>query len=225
MFPQEFTVPDVVIELSGYLAAALVFLTFYARTMLPLRYIAIGSNLLFIVYGALAQLNPVLILHCVLLPLNIYRTWQLKTLIAEVAKAATHDFSIDWLVPYMKKRQMRTGDYLFRRGEMADEMFYIVRGQVALPEIEVERSAGQMIGEIGLFSPNRQRTASARCKTDCELLSITGTQVLDLYYQNPNFGIYLIRLITARLIQEVDRLHQSHEEIDDKSAAPKPSPS
>lgn len=209
MLPQEFTVPFFVIELSGYLAAALVFLTFYMKTMLPLRYIAIGSNVLFIAYAALAQLNPVLILHCVLLPLNIYRISQLKRLITNVTAAATGDFSIDWLLPYMHRRHMRAGEYLFRQGELADDMFYIVRGEISLPEVEVRRSAGHMIGEIGLFSPHRQRIASARCETDCELLTITGTKVLDLYYQNPDLGIYLIRLITGRLIQEVDRLKQN----------------
>lgn len=144
MFPQQFTAPFFVIELSGYLAAALVFLTFYMKTMLPLRYIGIVSNVLFIVYGALAQLNPVLILHCVLLPLNIYRISQLKRLIADVNAAATGDFSIDWLLPYMERRRMRAGEYVFHEGAIADDMFYIVRGEIALPEVEVRRSAGRV---------------------------------------------------------------------------------
>jgi len=224
MFPQEFNVPLFAIELSGYLAAALVFLTFYMKTMLPLRYIAIGSNVLFIVYAALEQINPVLILHCVLLPLNIYRVVQLKKLISNVTAAATGDFSIDWLLPYMNRRRMPAGEYLFRRGEIADDMFYIVRGQITLPEVEVQRSAGQMIGEIGLFSPQRQRIASARCETDCELLTITGTKVLDLYYQNPDFGIYLVRLITGRLIREVDRLQRNDQPTVSSNTGPASSP-
>lgn len=153
IFPQEFTVPLFTVEISSYLGAALVFLTFYMKTMLPLRYIAIGSNRLFSVYAALAQLNPVLILHCILLPLNIYRISQLKRLIANVTAATTGGFSINWLLPYMNRRHMRAGDYVFHQGEIANDMFYMVRGEITLPEVEVQRSAGNMLGEIGLFPP------------------------------------------------------------------------
>ena len=40
-------------EIVGYLAAVLVFLTFYMKTMIPLRMIGICSNCMFIIYGAL----------------------------------------------------------------------------------------------------------------------------------------------------------------------------
>jgi hypothetical protein len=40
-------------EMAGYLAAALVFLTFYMKTMIPLRMIGICSNCMFIIYGSL----------------------------------------------------------------------------------------------------------------------------------------------------------------------------
>jgi hypothetical protein len=38
-----------------------------------LRIAAIAANLLFICYGHAADLKPVLLLHCVLLPLNVMR--------------------------------------------------------------------------------------------------------------------------------------------------------
>lgn len=202
----DFAISASVVETTGYLAAALVFLTFYTKTMLPLRYLAIVSNVTFIVYAALAQLHPILLLHTVLLPLNTYRLWQLRRLIADVARAAEEDLSLDWLLPYMGKRHARAGEYLFHGGDHADEMLYIVRGAVILPEIAIEREAGQIIGEIGLFSPGRRRTTSARCKTDCDFLFISDRKFLSIYHQDPKFGIYLLRLIVGRLVQEVDRL-------------------
>jgi hypothetical protein len=48
-------------EMAGYLAAALVFLTFYMKTMIPLRMIGICSNCMFIIYGSLDGLYPVLV--------------------------------------------------------------------------------------------------------------------------------------------------------------------
>jgi len=64
------------IDLLGYAAASLVLATFSVRSMTALRSIAIASNLLFIAYAALAGLSPVLLLHALLLPLNLFRLCQ-----------------------------------------------------------------------------------------------------------------------------------------------------
>jgi len=61
------------IDLIGYLASGLVLGTFCMRTMVPLRLMAIGSNIGFILYGHLAEIEPVLLLHLLLLPMNLWR--------------------------------------------------------------------------------------------------------------------------------------------------------
>ena len=50
-------------ELVGYLASALVFATFYMKTLTPMRAAAIASNVAFICYGYLGEMIPILILH------------------------------------------------------------------------------------------------------------------------------------------------------------------
>jgi ABC-type glycerol-3-phosphate transport system permease component len=60
----------------GYIAASLVFATFGTKRMVPLRAIAIASNIAFITYGYLGELWPILILHAALLPMNLYRLRQ-----------------------------------------------------------------------------------------------------------------------------------------------------
>ncbi len=65
-------------ELVGYLASALVLLTFLTTKMRTLRVIAILSNLAFLAYGALDGIVPVLGLHAILLPLNLHRLLQLE---------------------------------------------------------------------------------------------------------------------------------------------------
>ena len=69
------------VEVVGYLASALVLATFCMRDMVPLRCVAIASNLAFIAYGALADLGPVLVLHLLLLPVNLLRLagWRAST--------------------------------------------------------------------------------------------------------------------------------------------------
>ena len=57
----------------GFVAAALVLVTFYQRQMIPLRLAALGSNLAFIVYGLALGLAPVWLLHALLLPVNASR--------------------------------------------------------------------------------------------------------------------------------------------------------
>jgi hypothetical protein len=60
----------------GYLASLLVLATFCMRGMVALRMVAIGSNVAFIGYAALAGIGPVLMLHVLLLPMNVFRLAQ-----------------------------------------------------------------------------------------------------------------------------------------------------
>jgi CRP/FNR family transcriptional regulator, cyclic AMP receptor protein len=41
--------------------------------MLPLRIVAICSNVLFATFGALAHIYPILVLHIILCPINVVR--------------------------------------------------------------------------------------------------------------------------------------------------------
>lgn len=63
-------------DLLGYMAAGLVLVTFLAQSMSTLRAVAIASNVMFIAYALVAWLPPVLVLHALLLPLNVWRLWQ-----------------------------------------------------------------------------------------------------------------------------------------------------
>lgn len=60
-------------DVIGFLAAGTTVTAFYCQRMFTLRKAAIGANVLFITYGFILDLKPVLALHCVLLPLNIIR--------------------------------------------------------------------------------------------------------------------------------------------------------
>lgn len=57
----------------GYAAALAVLASFMMRSMVLLRLVAIFSNVLFLSYGYLAHIYPVLLLHAALLPINIAR--------------------------------------------------------------------------------------------------------------------------------------------------------
>src|SRR5215813_13776887 len=119
------------VEVAGYVASTLVFLTFYMKTMIPLRIVGILGNLAFMAYGLGDHLYPVLILHAILLPLNCVRLIQMQTLVKKVREAANGDHSMEWLIPYMHLQSLKKG-VLFRKGDPAKEMYMVLSGSIRL---------------------------------------------------------------------------------------------
>jgi CRP-like cAMP-binding protein len=193
-------------EMSGYLAAGLVFFTFYMKTMIPLRAIGIGANFAFITYGFLGGLYPVLILHLILLPLNGLRLRQMLLLTQQVRQAAQGDLNMDWIKPFTSTRRAHAGEVLFAKGDAADDMFVVVSGRYRLAESNIEIAPPQMVGEFALLAPERQRTQTLECVEPGTLLQMGYSQVEQLFFQNPKFGFYFLKLITARLFQNIARL-------------------
>jgi CRP/FNR family transcriptional regulator, cyclic AMP receptor protein len=195
-----------VAEAAGYTAAVLVFLTFYMKTMIPLRIVGLFSNCAFIVYGYLGGLYPVLILHLILLPLNGLRLREMLRLTAQVREAAQTDLKMDWLKPFTTTRRTSAGDILFRRGDAAGAMYFIVSGRYRLAELGIDILPGQVVGELALLAPDQSRTQTLECTENGEVLQITYDQVRQLYYQNPQFGFYFLLLSTRRLFADIARL-------------------
>jgi CRP/FNR family cyclic AMP-dependent transcriptional regulator len=189
----------------GYVASIFVALSFYMKTIIPLRLLALCSNVTFILYGFFGNLPPVFFLHVFLLPLNIIRVVQMKNLIKKVREVASKDYSFEWLVPYMSKRTYKEGEVLFRKGDAADQMFYIQKGVLRLEEIAREARPGDLIGEMGIFSPYKERTSTGVCEEELEAYCINDEKIIELYYQNPSFGLYLIQLVTKRFVENYVR--------------------
>jgi hypothetical protein len=59
-------------DVLGFLASGLVLTSFWMRDMLSLRLVAIASNIAFINYGHAAHILPVMVLHAILLPVNLW---------------------------------------------------------------------------------------------------------------------------------------------------------
>jgi hydrogenase-4 membrane subunit HyfE len=60
-------------DLAGWAAAALMAFTFASREARVMRPLAVLTNLAFVSYSLLAWLPPVLTLHLLLLPINLWR--------------------------------------------------------------------------------------------------------------------------------------------------------
>lgn len=79
---------SVISEATGFVASTLVLMTFTMKDMRMLRIIAILSNVAFIGYGMLDWLPPVLFLHTLLLPLNIFRLRQMQAKIVAADRSS-----------------------------------------------------------------------------------------------------------------------------------------
>ncbi len=192
-------------EMIGYVAAALVFATFSMKTMVPLRMVGICSNVFFIAYGYLNPAYPLLVLHCLLLPLNILRLSQMLALVKETKEAFEGDLDMNWIKPFTKTRAMTPGEVLFRKGDVANEIIFIMSGSLQIPELGIHIPPGEVVGELGMLSPDKVRTQSAVCVDGGDILTITYDQVRQLFFQNPKFGYYFMQLSARRLFDNLQR--------------------
>ncbi len=189
----------------GMLGVAFTLASFAMKTMLPLRVLALVSSVCFIGYGYLESLLPGLILNCILLPVNAHRVWEIRRLSREIARATQDSPISQWLLPHMRHGTFKAGEVLFRKGDTADRVLYVAKGQLKLVEIGESIGPGELVGEIGLFSPEKKRTQTVACETDGELFYMTDEMIFQLYYQNPRLGFYFMRLVVGRLLKDLRR--------------------
>lgn len=197
------------IQVLGYAAAAVTLCTFCMKTMVPLRVCGIVANILFMSYGYLDHAYSILTLHAILLPLNSVRLYQMLQLIKHVREAARGDLDMAWLKPFMSARNIATGNVLFRKGDPANETFFVVSGHFRLLESGISVEPGTFVGELGLLAPNHARTQSLQCIDKGSVLEITYDQLQQLYFQNPKFGFYLLQLISRRLFENINTLEDA----------------
>jgi CRP-like cAMP-binding protein len=190
------------------IASVFVVATYTMRTMIPLRVFGMLTNVILIATAIPSHNYLQLVLHGFLLPMNGYRLHQMLQLVREVKKSVNSDLSMEWLKPFMTERKCATGEVLFYKDEKADSMLYIVSGRFRLVESGIEFPVGAIVGELGMLSPSNMRTQTLECIEAGVVLSVSYTQVEELYVQNPAFGFYFLRLASARLFQNIDKLEQ-----------------
>jgi hypothetical protein len=180
--------------------------TVLMRTIVPLRVSAIISDVFFIGYAVLSNSITAFFVYGLLLPINIIRLRQMLKLVKKARASAKDDLSMDWLKPFMTRRKYSKNDLLFRKGEPANEMLFVVTGKFLVKEISIELSAGRMLGELGFLAPDNRRTQTVECIESGEMLTITYDKLLEVYFQNPQFGYYFLRLSSERLLRNIARL-------------------
>lgn len=189
----------------GYAAAAASLVAFSSKTMIPLRGAMVASNVLFIAYSVIGSLYPPLILHTIVLPINLRRLWQAYSQL-RYARAESHsgDYGKWALTLPKRRRRLKTGDYLWKYGDEARQLWYVNSGKLLLVERgEVIDAAGMLQGDTGVFTRQRKRTLTARCATDVDAWEVSFEHVLELWMQNPEFGVHMTRSIVDGMVRQM----------------------
>lgn len=196
--------------IAGWLAAGFTLTAFSSRTMIPLRLSALCASACFIVFGTLSGAYPVLALHCVLLPFNAWRLYEIMALDRAASEARKGRLPLDWIRHVVRPQVLRDGAYIFRKGDPPDTIYYLSKGQIELEELGITLSEGEIFGEIAFFTNAHERTLSARAVGDCEVLVIGERDFMRLYGQNPAFSMYIMRLVAGRLLDGIERDHTAY---------------
>ena len=189
-------------------ASVFVVATMSMRTMIPLRIFAILTNIVLIATAIPGHNYLLILMQTVVLLLNSYRLHQMLQLVRDVKKSVNSDLSMEWLKPFMTERNCAAGDVLFYKDEKAEDMLYIVSGRFRLVESGIELPVGAIVGELGMLSPSNTRTQTLECIEAGLILSVSYSKVEELYVQNPAFGFYFMRLASARLFENIDKLEK-----------------
>ena len=123
---------------------------------------------------------------------------------------------IDAVQRLLHRRDYVAGESIFVEGEPGLGMYIISSGVVSIQSEPsgrelVSLSDGDFFGEIALLN-EVIRTATARAKTDCHLLSLFQPDLLSLLDRNPRLGVKVLlalsRLVGLRLVEVSDEVEE-----------------
>src|SRR6202007_587622 len=180
--------------------------TLLTHTMVPLRVANMIGCAFFACFGALTGAVTTFLLYLLMVPINAYRLRQMLALVKKARTATQGDMSMEWLKPFMTDRKSRQGEGLFKKDDPANEMLLTVTGKFLVKEIGVDVPPGRLMGEFGFLTPDNRRTGTIECLEDGQVLTIPYEKLLEIYFQNPQFGYSFLILTSQRLLENIARL-------------------
>jgi serine phosphatase RsbU (regulator of sigma subunit) len=125
------------------------------------------------------------------------------------------------------------GSVLLKEGHLDDKFYILLEGQVEVikalgrPEERLlgVRAAGNLLGEMSLFSRDGRHTASVRALTPLRLLNVPHTELDALLHRRPQLAYEIVRLLSQRLEESENitildlkernqRLEQAYKELE-----------
>lgn len=119
-----------------------------------------------------------------------------------------------WFISHCQINKQPAKTIFIHAGEAADTLFYIIKGSVMVTMKDDDDkemildylNAGDFIGELAMFSPEKEpiRTASVKAKVACEVASISYSKFKQLVQVNPD----ILMKITAQIAQRLQATSQ-----------------
>ena len=114
---------------------------------------------------------------------------------------------LDRLMSALDVVNLKSGDILFREGDLGEHLYVMVRGEL---EINMASNTdnelilnvlkeGEYLGEMSLIMPGGRRTAGARARGDVVLLSMSRQQFQDLLHRHPELANAMVSVLSQRL--------------------------
>lgn len=107
-------------------------------------------------------------------------------------------------------RRLQAGEFLFQKGDPADQMFVVKSGEFQIGDGNVIFETvlpGGIIGEMALVDGS-PRSASVKAASAGEVIPVDQRRFLQMIQQTPFFAIRVMRVITQRLRVMNQRLGQ-----------------
>lgn len=134
-----------------------------------------------------------------------------STMVDAVAYYSSSNFDFTEFLPYLTRKTVHAGQVLINKGDVADDLYFLVEGQMtAYAENEDGSStrletlrAGGIIGELGFYRGGL-RSATVRADVDSKLLVFTERALARVTAENPKLAadlhMQVARLISGRVL-------------------------
>jgi sigma-B regulation protein RsbU (phosphoserine phosphatase) len=126
---------------------------------------------------------------------------------------AVDESGFAWPLAFMRHEQFKKGEYLFKAGDPAERVFLIARGLIRLCELDRVMKPGQVLGEIGIFSPKRSRSASALAEEDVDTYTMGREEVCRLMSRDAALATSLIEVMLKRMLGQLETEIEARERI------------
>ncbi|MBL8056658.1 MAG: SpoIIE family protein phosphatase [Anaerolineales bacterium] len=114
---------------------------------------------------------------------------------------------LEALAARLRELTFAPGTHLVREGERGDQFYLILEGQLEVVKAEGSpderlvgvRGPGEYIGEMSLFNPDSERTASVRARQATRVLEMTRADLDQLLQRQPQLAYTMVRVLSQRL--------------------------
>ena len=90
--------------------------------------------------------------------------------------------------------------------------YFLLEGHAQVVGLNIDITPGHLVGEIAFFTADKKRTQTVKCVENCTFMMLSENKALELYAVNPEFGLYLTKMMVQRLLTNMDTMSTHYTE-------------